>query len=88
MARRAAKALPQPLLVLQGSRDFHVTVADDLPLWRAALEGKAGTEVKLYPRLNHAFVAGEGEVATVEEYSAVGHVDPRVVADIPAWINR
>ena len=86
-APAVAKALPQPLLVLQGGRDYQVTAADDLPLWAAALAGKPGSSTKLYPHVNHAFVPGDG-MATPQEYeTSTGHVDPGVVVDIAKFVQ-
>jgi len=81
-----AKKLKQPLLILQGGRDYQVTAKDDLPLWQAGLAKSGDVETKLYPELNHLFIAGEG-MATPEEYkTSDGHVDPRVLEDMLAWL--
>jgi dienelactone hydrolase len=86
-APATAKALAQPLLVLQGGRDYQVTADDDLPLWKTALDGKAGSTTRLYPKVNHDFVPGDQPI-TPEEYSTSdGHVEDDVVADIAAWIS-
>ncbi len=81
----AAAKLPQPLLVLQGARDYQVTTAD-FALWEAALGGKAGTKLILYPDLNHLFETGTGK-STPAEYQLVGHVDAKVIDDIAAWVR-
>ncbi|MEO8396538.1 MAG: alpha/beta fold hydrolase, partial [Chloroflexota bacterium] len=44
-----AASLPQPILILQGERDYQVTVADDLAAWKAGLADHADTTVKTYP---------------------------------------
>jgi fermentation-respiration switch protein FrsA (DUF1100 family) len=82
--------LPQPLLVLQGARDYQVTTAD-FALWKAALAGKAatagdGTRLILYPDLNHLFETGTGK-STPAEYQQTGHVDAQVIDDIAAWVG-
>jgi hypothetical protein len=41
---------------------------------------------KLYPKLNHLFIAGEGK-STPDEYAQPGHVEETVVADIAEWIR-
>ncbi len=80
----AAKTLKQPLLILQGGRDYQVTEAD-FNGWKTALGSQPGVTFKLYPKLNHLFMAGEGK-STPAEYEKPGHVDESVVADIAAWI--
>lgn len=80
-----AKGLPQPILVLQGERDYQVTTAD-FEGWRAALGSRPGASFKLYPDLNHLFMAGEGK-STPAEYEVAGHVAEEVIADIAGWIQ-
>jgi hypothetical protein len=81
-----AKTLPQRMLVLQGARDYQVTTAD-FEGWKAALGSRQDVELKLYPDLNHLFIAGEGK-STPAEYQAAGHVAGPVIDDIAAWILR
>ena len=46
---RLAAALDTPMLILQGGRDYQVTVADDLARWRAALDGRPDVTIRVYP---------------------------------------
>jgi len=80
----AARALTLPMLVLQGERDYQVTM-DDFAAWRAALAGRADVRLISYPALNHLFFAGSGKSAPAE-YRVEGHVDGAVVADIASWV--
>jgi dienelactone hydrolase len=80
-----AKGLKQPLLILQGQRDYQVTQAD-FDGWKKALGAAPNATFKLYPTLNHLFIAGEGK-STPGEYEQSGHVAETVVADIAAWIE-
>ena len=82
----AASRLKQPMLVLQGERDYQVTMAD-FAAWQRALGSRANVQLKSYPALNHLFIAGSGQLAPAE-YSRSGHVDETVVRDIAAWIAR
>jgi uncharacterized protein len=82
-----AAELPQPLLILQGGRDYQVTATGDLARWREGLEETGRVEIRLYPELNHLFLPGEG-MARPEEYLQPGELDPRVAEDIAAWIGR
>jgi dienelactone hydrolase len=81
-----AKKLDQPILILQGGRDYQVTTAD-YDVWKKALGGQSNVEFKLYPKLNHLFMAGEAK-SSPKEYLVPGHVDLRVIQDIDSWINR
>jgi dienelactone hydrolase len=81
-----AKSLGMRILVLQGGRDYQVTAAGDFPAWQAALSGKSNATLKLFPKLNHEFIAGEGP-STPQEYSVEGHVDEEVIRDIAGWIK-
>jgi fermentation-respiration switch protein FrsA (DUF1100 family) len=83
---KMAQALQQPMLVLQGERDYQVTM-DDLSAWKMGLAGKSNVQFKSYPRLNHLFMEGEG-VSSDEEYLKPGHVSALVVDDIANWIKR
>ncbi len=80
-----AKTLPQPMLILQGGRDYQVTSAD-FDLWKTALSGRANVQFKFYPDLNHLFITGQGP-STPAEYYTPGHVDEPVINDIAAWIQ-
>jgi dienelactone hydrolase len=78
-----AAALTIPMLILQGERDYQVTLAD-LALWRAALASHANVTLRSYPALNHFFFAGTGP-GTPAEYMRLTHVDRAVITDIAAW---
>ena len=81
-----AKSIPQPLLILQGGRDYQVTAKGDFPIWQEAFFGKPRAAMNLYPALNHLFIAGEG-ASTGAEYMQAGNVDEHVIADIAQWIK-
>ncbi|WP_227980546.1 alpha/beta fold hydrolase [Nocardia spumae] len=82
-----AVAAHKPMLILQGGRDYQVTVADDLSGWREGLGDRADVDIRVYEAVNHMFVAGTGR-STPAEYQAPGHVDGTVVADIAEWLSR
>lgn len=84
--QEVAKELKQPLLILQGERDYQVTM-DDLRGWQKALDKRPNTAIKSYPNLNHLFVAGT-EKSTPKDYQTAGHVDAVVITDIATWINQ
>ncbi len=82
----AVKSIDRPLLILQGERDYQVTMAD-YEGWKTALSERENVEFKLYPAYNHLLIAGEGK-CTPEEYQKVGHVDKAVIDDVAAWIEK
>ncbi len=81
----AAKAIRQPMLILQGDRDFQVT-APDWKRWQAAFGNDKRATIKHYPALNHLFVPGTGR-SGIAEYSRPAHVDAQAIADIAGWIQ-
>ncbi len=82
---QTAKELYQPMLILQGGRDYQVT-EKDFERWKKALSSHTTVEFKFYPQLNHLFIEGKGK-STPAEYSQVGHVARYVIDDIAAWIK-
>lgn len=82
-APATARALPQPLLLLQGQRDLQVTSQDE-NLWRSTLKSRPQVTFRSYPRLNHLFLEGEGK--GVAEYQRPGQVAREVVTDMARWI--
>lgn len=81
-----AATLSQPILVLQGERDYQVTMVDDLPRWQSALAEHADVTFKTYPDLNHIYATGEG-MSVPDEYNQPGNVAPEVIDDIAAWVK-
>lgn len=77
----------QPLLILQGGRDYQVTM-DDFDGWKKALSDRKGVTLKSYPKLNHLFAEGEGKAKPEEYLKKEGHVAKEVVDDVAAWVKR
>jgi dienelactone hydrolase len=84
-AQTAAK-LTIPILILQGGRDYQVTPSN-FEDWKKALATQKNVTLRLYPDLNHLFIAGSGP-STPQEYEKPSHVAEEPVADIAAWISR
>jgi dienelactone hydrolase len=84
---KVAAQLSIPIAILQGERDYQVTVAGDLAAWKAALGKRKSVTFFTYPDANHAFVAGTGQ-ATPAEYSKPGHVEDKVIDDLAGWIAK
>lgn len=85
-AQATARALPLPMLFIQGGRDYQVTAADDLARWREALAGRDDVTFREYPALNHFLMPGTGPAGS-REYFAPSSVDTTVILDIGAWIH-
>lgn len=85
-AAAMAKSLKQPILIMQGKRDYQSTTAD-FNIWKAKLSSRTNVTFKLYPDLNHLFIAGSGKI-TPQEYGVPGYVSEEVIDDIAAWIKR
>lgn len=81
-----AKEIMKPFLILQGERDYQVTIAD-FKIWKDTLSGRKDVEFKLYPGLNHLFIKGQGK-PNPEEYYIPGHIDKAVINDISSWIKK
>jgi dienelactone hydrolase len=81
-----AKTLKQPMLILQGERDYQVTM-EDFDGWKKALAGKKNATLKSYPDLNHLFMVGSGK-SKPAEYMKAGNVSQLVVDDVAAWIGK
>lgn len=82
----AAQALSQPMLVLQGARDYQVTPAGDFSRWQQAFDGSPRVTLREFDGLNHLFIAGNG-APNPQEYFTEGRVDARVIDAIAAWID-
>jgi dienelactone hydrolase len=80
-----AQLLEIPLLILQGGRDYQVTMTD-FARWNETFYGSPSVTLQTYPSLNHFFIAGTG-VPTNAEYLIEGHVAEEVVSDISSWIT-
>jgi dienelactone hydrolase len=81
-----AKGQRLPMLILQGERDYQVTM-DDFARWQASLGGRRDVTFRSYAALNHQFMAGTGK-SLPAEYLMASHVSEEVVNDIAAWIKR
>ena len=78
------QSLSQPVLVLQGERDYQVR-SEAVTAWERALGPRRGLTVKRYAALNHLFIAGEG-ASSPAEYAVPGHVAQEVIDDLARWV--
>jgi len=81
-----AKQIKQPVLILQGERDYQVTM-EDFKLWKSGLADQKNVEFKSYPLLNHLFIEGKGD-SSPQEYLLGGNIPEYVIKDISEWIKK
>jgi dienelactone hydrolase len=80
-----AQAIHQPILVMQGLRDYQVTPRE-YKIWQHKLHKKNNVSFKSYAKLNHLFLEGEGK-SVPKEYDTKGNVPQYVISDIAQWIK-
>lgn len=73
-----------PILILQGERDYQVTMKD-FKLWKTNLKNNKKASFISYPKLNHLFISGE-KPSDPKEYAIKGVVDEKVIEDINNFI--
>jgi hypothetical protein len=85
-AAETAAKIKQPMLILQGERDYQATLAD-FELWKRAVTDRANVTFKSYPKLNHLFMEGTGK-SRPAEYEQEGHVAAEVIDAIATWVKQ
>jgi len=83
---KLANQINRPVLILQGERDYQVTMKD-YQIWKSAFRNNKDAQFKSYPGLNHLFLEGT-EKSTPDEYQKAGHIPFYVIEDIINWINN
>lgn len=78
-----SKKIEKPVLVLQGERDYQVTMKD-FELWKNV--NKENWTYKSYEKLNHIMMPGEGKSSN-QEYAQKNTVSDEVIKDIAEWIK-
>lgn len=81
---KEAKSITEPMLVLQGERDYQVTM-DDFNIWQKQFGRTDNWKFHTYADLNHLFMTGEGH-SQPKEYLTPGFVAEEVVTDIARFI--
>ena len=82
---KTAEKLSLPLLILQGGRDYQVTIEDDFTNWQKALKEQPNVILVSHDSLNHLFINGSGPPTNAEYYKP-GNVAREVIIDITNWI--
>jgi pimeloyl-ACP methyl ester carboxylesterase len=80
------KKIKMPILILQGERDYQVTMKD-FELWKSTLKNNNKATFISYPKLNHLFMSGEG-ISEPKEYLIKGNVDAAVIDDISSFVKK
>ena len=80
-----AKKIKNRILVVQGAKDFQVSV-QDFNIWRTALAANKNATFKLYPDLNH-LLSAQKEKGNGTQYRVPSNVDINLIKDISAWIK-
>lgn len=83
---KTAQQLQQPLLFLNGERDYQVSLSE-FNAWKKALRTKKKVQFISYPLLNHLFMQGSNP-ATPKDYLKKSTVDAKVITDIAHWIRE
>ena len=81
---KEAVSIKKPFLILQGERDYQVTNTD-FKIWQKELKDKKNVAFKMYPKLNHLFMPGEGTPSPAD-YKKTNHVEKQVIDDIADWV--
>jgi pimeloyl-ACP methyl ester carboxylesterase len=78
-------ALQKPTLLVQGDRDYQVTMKD-FAIWQRALSGAPWATLRLLAGLNHLFAEGTS-ASTPAEYMHPEHVSVRALDVILDWLR-
>lgn len=83
---KTAKKIKQPILVLQGERDYQVTMTD-FEIWKKELSMNPKNKLTSFPQLNHLFQTGESP-SKPEEYQEPGNMDVKVINAMVEFIKQ
>jgi dienelactone hydrolase len=78
------------MLIVQGEKDFQVSVEKDFNEYKRLLNDKTNVEFRLYENLNHAFVnyLYSDILKAKQEYNTERHIGEEVISDIADWIMK
>jgi uncharacterized protein len=84
---RQAIAVGKPTLLLQGQRDYQVTMADDYEVWVQGMQGVDQFSTRTFAGLSHLFMPASDPPGPAD-YQNAGHVDAKVIGAIADWIKQ
>ncbi|HEY6162078.1 MAG TPA: alpha/beta fold hydrolase, partial [Bacteroidia bacterium] len=82
-----AEKLKLPMLIMQGERDYQVTM-EDYKIWQEHLYKRKNVTLHSYPKLNHLFQEGDAPKSTPKEYERQVNVPEYVIKDISDFIKK
>lgn len=83
-------SLKLPTLIMQGGKDFQVSVENGLDAWKKAVGEQEFVMYKLYPELNHPLMVYIGDPAlqySLQEYNTPASLDETAANDIINWVT-
>lgn len=80
------RKLKTPVLVVQGERDYQVTLKD-FKAYQTCTSGLKNFEYKMLPGLNHCFVFGKG-ASIPSEYTKQDHVSESLIQELAGFVNK
>ena len=86
-AAEMSKKQKTPLLILQGERDYQIQSKIEIPFWKEQLKERDNIDYQLYPKLNHFFTEGDGELSKPDEYYSPANIPEYVINDIATWVQ-
>ena len=80
----------KPVLILQGDKDFQVSVEKDFNAYKVLLKDRPNVTYRLYEGLNHAFVPAISDniMKMKQEYGVERHIGEEVISDLASWIHE
>ena len=78
--------ITKPVLILQGERDYQVTM-EEYQVWYDRLNEKDNITFETFKNLNHLFMTGQG-VSIPEEYAYSGTVSREIIDALELFINK
>ncbi len=83
-------ASEKPVLIMQGDKDFQVSVEKDFNGYKELLKDRSNVTFKLYEGLNHAFVPAmyDNIMKAKQEYGTERHIGSDVIGDMAGWIHQ
>ena len=81
----AAKEISNPLLILQGERDYQVSMKE-FEIWKDTLGNPGNVTYISYAGLNHILIKGTDK-SQPDEYNIIGQIDDEIIEDIAAFVK-
>ena len=83
----AFKKLKLPVLILQGEKDYQVTM-EDFAIWKNNVGERKNITMKSYPALGHLFMDCKGAKCLPSDYEVPQNVAEYVITDLVKWVKE